>query len=147
MSLLGSSGHRTDLLLRILNAIDTALDAIGEGVVVADPRQPDLPLVFVNDAFCRITGYAREDVIGRNCRFLQGPETEPDAVDAIRDAIAHGQKCVVDLTNYREDGTPFRNRLSIVPVFNEGPLPEYFVGVQADITLLHEVQARLAARD
>ena len=94
---------------------DRALDVAAEGVTIADARLPDRPLIYVNEGFERVTGYPAAEVLGRNCRFLQGPDTDPAAVAEIRAAVAGERECVVEILNYRKDGTPFWNRLSITP--------------------------------
>ena len=102
--------------------LDSCSDAFARAVratlvpmVVADAREADHPIVFVNDAFCRMTGYARAEIIGRNGRFLQGVDTDPAVVAAVRAAIAAGQPVEADILNYRRNGEPFWNRLLIVP--------------------------------
>ncbi|TFV67882.1 UNVERIFIED_ORG: PAS domain-containing protein [Bacillus sp. AZ43] len=121
---------------------DSYLQALRERAVIAtditftitDPRQPDDPLVWVNPSFSRITGYPAEEAIGRNCRFLQGPATDPAAVAEIREGLAARRTVTTTLLNYRKDGTAFWNQLSISPVFDgEGDLVS-FVGVQTDVT-------------
>jgi len=102
-------------------------------LVITDPRQDDNPIVFANDAFIRTTGYERYEALGRNCRFLQGDDTNPASIDAIRDAIARRVPMTVDILNYRKDGTPFWNRLRIKPVFTEAGLLDSFVGFQNTI--------------
>ena len=121
---------------------DAYLQALRERAVIAtditfaitDPREPDNPLVWVNPSFTRVTGYESDDVVGRNCRFLQGPATDPAAVAEIRTALAEHRTVTTTLLNYRKDGTPFWNQLSVSPVFDgEGTLVS-FVGVQTDVT-------------
>ncbi|MGZ4607634.1 MAG: SpoIIE family protein phosphatase [Blastococcus sp.] len=121
---------------------DAYLQALRERAVIAtditftitDPREPDNPLIWVNPSFTRVTGYEAQEVVGRNCRFLQGPATDPAAVDTIRAAIADRRTVTTTLLNYRKDGTAFWNQLSISPVFDgEGALVS-FVGVQTDVT-------------
>ncbi|MGR7024516.1 SpoIIE family protein phosphatase [Geodermatophilus sp. URMC 62] len=121
---------------------EAELQALRERAVVAtdiaftitDPRQPDDPLVWVNPSFTRITGYSYEESVGRNCRFLQGPATDPAAVAAIRTALHAREAVTVTLLNHRRDGTAFWNQLSISPVFDgDGELVS-FVGVQTDVT-------------
>ena len=102
--------------------------------LITDPKQPDNPIVFASDAFCRYTGYDRDEVLGRNCRFLQGPDTDPAAVQAIREALEARRPVTVDILNYRKDGTPFWNRLRIRPMFGDAGELESFVGVQNLIT-------------
>lgn len=99
-------------------------------LVVTNPQQADNPIVYVNDAFTRVTGYAREAAIGRNCRFLQGPETDPETVDRLRRAVRNGEQITTDIRNYRADGTPFWNRLLIAPLDSGENASGYFLGVQ-----------------
>ena len=101
---------------------------------VSDPRRPDNPLIYVNEAFCTVTGYDASAVLGLNCRFLQGEGTDPVAVDQLRDAIRNERPAVVTLLNYRADGTPFWNQVSLAPVHEAGGRLVNFVGVQEDVT-------------
>lgn len=103
-------------------------------MVVTNPRLPDNPLVFVNDAFCRLTGYRRDDIIGRNCRFLQGEDTDPATVAQIRAAVAAQRSIEIDIRNYRRDGTPFWNRLFLAPVPDADGRLAYFFASQLDVT-------------
>ena len=104
-------------------------------MVVSDPRQPDNPIVFVNDSFCRLTGYPREQIVGRNCRFLQGPETDPATVARIRAAVQAREPLEIDILNHRRDGTPFWNRLLMEPVRDQAGEVAYFIASQVDVTL------------
>lgn len=113
---------------------DRALDVAAEGVTIADARLPDRPLIYVNEGFERVTGYPAAEVLGRNCRFLQGPDTDPAAVERIRAAVAGERECVEEILNYRRDGTPFWNRLSITPVRDETGEVTHFIGIQSDVT-------------
>ncbi|SDO02781.1 SpoIIE family protein phosphatase [Geodermatophilus sp. DSM 45219] len=118
------------------------LQALRERAVVAtdiaftitDPRQPDDPLIWVNPSFTRITGYEYGEAVGRNCRFLQGPATDPAAVVEIRTALEARQPVTTTLLNHRKDGTAFWNQLSITPVFDGAGELVSFVGVQTDVT-------------
>jgi PAS domain S-box-containing protein/diguanylate cyclase (GGDEF)-like protein len=112
----------------------SAFDAAGFGVVITDPRQADNPIVRVNPAFLALTGYAADDVIGRNCRFLQGPGTDPVAVAEIHAAIEEGQPINRVLLNYRKDGTPFWNKLTLSPLRASSGDLIGFVGIQSDVT-------------
>ena len=101
--------------------------------VVSDPRLPDNPLVAVNEAFCALTGYAREEIVGRNCRFLAGPATEPWLTERIREGTRAHRPVLVEILNYKKDGTPFRNAVLVAPLFDaEGEL-EFFVGTQVEL--------------
>ena len=99
-------------------------------VVFTDPGLPDNPMIYVSEEFARQTGYSVEESLGRNCRFLQGPETDPNAVEAIRRALKARTRFMIDILNYRKDGTPFVNRLRIRPLFDEEGRLLYFVGAQ-----------------
>ena len=105
----------------------------GSSLVISDPALADTPIIFISDEFEQQTGYPPEEVLGHNCRFLQGPETDPKAVQAIRDAIAARTKITIDILNYRKDGSKFWNRLRIRPVFNTQGEISYFVGNQNPI--------------
>ncbi|MGX7951691.1 blue-light-activated histidine kinase [Tsuneonella sp. HG249] len=104
-------------------------------MVVSDPGQPDAPIVLANQAFLDLTGYSAAEVIGRNCRFLQGPDTAPAAIDAIRQGLAEDRHFIeVELLNYRKDGTTFWNQLSISPVHDGDGKTIYYFGSQKDVT-------------
>ncbi|MGF1550871.1 MAG: PAS domain-containing protein [Paracoccaceae bacterium] len=117
-------------------------------VAISDPNLDDNPLVWVNDAFCKITGYTREDALGRNCRFLQGPDTDPKTVETLASAIAAREEIAVDIMNYRADGTPFLNRLLITAVGDDEDASRYFVGFQYpyDNPMVDEAVQALDAR-
>jgi len=139
----GPPAQKRDETPQIL--LERALGAAGEGIVIADARQPDMPLIYVNAAFEAVTGYSRAETLGRNCRFLQGPETDPGALEEIRRAIAGRRGVVVELLNYRKDGTPFWNRLSITPVHGLKGEVTHFIGVQSDVTARRLAEDRLVA--
>ena len=103
-------------------------------MVLSDPHQPDDPIVFCNAAFCEQTGYPEAEVIGRNCRFLQGPATDPQTVRAMRDAIRAREPFTGDVYNYRKDGRGFWNALHICPIFDASGELLYFFGSQLDVT-------------
>lgn len=103
-------------------------------VVMTNPNLPDNPIVYINQAFEELTGYARSAVIGRNCRFLQGEGTDPADVARIREALARKEEVGLDLLNYRADGEAFLNRLLMAPIFGEGGRLEYFLGIQKEMT-------------
>lgn len=109
-----------------------AVEAASDGIVITDATAPDNPVIYVNPAFSRITGYEQSEIVGRNCRFLQGPETDHEALESVRAAIKEGRSVSTTLLNYRKDGAPFWNELAISPVFSaEGKLT-HFVGIQTD---------------
>ena len=110
-------------------------------MAVSDPNLEDNPLVFVNEAFCRLTGYSREEAEGQNCRFLQGPDTDPDRVQEIRQALDDEDVIVTELKNYRKDGTPFWNALHVGPIYDEDGKLLYYFGSQWDVSDVHSARA------
>ena len=122
---------------------DRALDVAAEGITIADARLPARPLMYANDGFERLTGYPVGEVLGRNCRFLQGPESDPTAVAEIRAAIAEQRECIVEILNYRRDGSSFWNRLSVTPVRDESGVVTHFIGIQSDVTARREAEEGL----
>ncbi|KAL3133891.1 hypothetical protein ABBQ32_008349 [Trebouxia sp. C0010 RCD-2024] len=109
--------------------------------VVADATLPDCPLVYASDGFLQMTGYTAEEVLGHNCRFLQGEGTDPKEVMTLREAVKYGNACSVRLLNYRKDGTPFWNLLTMTPIKTEDGTVSKFVGVQVDVTSKTEGKA------
>ncbi len=107
-------------------------------MIITNPRLPDNPVVFANDAFCRLSGYPRSEILGRNCRFLQGPETDPEAIRKIRAAVAEMLSLEIDIRNHRKGGEPFWNRLLMAPVFDDEGVLSYFFASQVDVTLERE---------
>ena len=132
-----------DLRLR-----DRAIQSVTQGILIADMGRPDNPIIYASPGFERLTGYTAAESVGRNCRFLQGPDTDGNAVAQLRDAVRAGRPCTVELLNYRKDGSPFWNEVSISPVFDGQPKPTHFVGVQTDVTgrRLLEEQLRQAQK-
>ena len=143
------TGHTTDAPPDILFA---ALEKTRMPMVVTDPALPDNPIVFVNRAFVDLSGYPPEEIVGRNCRFLQGPGTDREVVADIRRAIAERRRIATVVENHRKDGTTFQNELYISPVFSRDGELLYFFGSQVDVTkfeatqrLLGESEARYLA--
>jgi len=124
--------------LQELSIFGSVVDNSIVGITIADMRQPDAPLIYVNNAFTVITGYSRGLAVGYNCRFLQGPETSAEEVRAIRDAIQAGLPYVGELINYRQDGTRFWNRLTLYPVGGVSGNPDFYVANQVDVTSLKQ---------
>ncbi|WP_096394473.1 PAS domain S-box protein [Halorubrum trapanicum] len=120
-----------------------ALDEAPVGITITDPGQEDNPMVYVNDRFVEMTGYDREESIGVNCRFLQGPDTEAESVRALREAIDAEESTSVELLNYRKDGTEFWNRVSVAPICDADGTVTHWVGFQEDITAFKEREAAL----
>ena len=123
---------------------EQALEQTRMAITITDPFQLDNPIVYANRAFVELTGYELDEVIGRNCRFLQGVETSPDSIRALRDTMADRDVRVTEILNYRKDGTPFWNALHIGPVFDDGGELTHFYGSQWDITEAVEKRTRLA---
>jgi PAS domain S-box-containing protein len=117
-----------------LRLLERAVTASTNSIVISDPNQSDDPIVYVNPAFERTTGYAAEEVLGRNCRFLQREDRDQPALRELRAAVYEGRHCTVVLRNYRKDGTLFWNELSIYPVRDEDGRMTNFVGVQNNVT-------------
>lgn len=117
---------------------EALIETIGQtpiASVITNPRRPDNPIEVANPAFCALTGYDEAQILGRNCRFLTGPATEPWLSDQIRDAIRARRPVLVDILNYRSDGSPFRNGVMVTPLFDaEGELA-WFLGSQVDLGL------------
>lgn len=113
-------------------------------MVITNPSAPDNPIEGANDAFCRLTGYAESEVLGRNCRFLAGENTEAWVSQQIRNAIGHRRPVLVDILNYRRDGTTFRNGVMITPLFDDSGDLAYFLGSQVDLGL--DEEAALSVR-
>ena len=101
--------------------------------VISDPRLPDNPIVACNDAFCELTGYPREEVVGRNCRFLSGPATEPWLTEEIRRGVREHRPVLVEILNYKRTGQPFRNAVLVAPIYDEHNALLYFLGSQVEI--------------
>lgn len=102
--------------------------------VVSNPRLPDNPIVACNDAFVALTGFSRDEIVGRNCRFLAGPATEPWLTETLRTGIRLRQPVMVEILNYRKSGAPFRNAVMVAPVFDAEGEAEYFIGSQVEIS-------------
>ncbi|MEZ0166098.1 SpoIIE family protein phosphatase [Kineococcus sp. LSe6-4] len=113
---------------------DRAVLATGLSFTVADARDPDLPLVWVNPAFTATTGYGMDEVVGRNCRFLQGPGSDPAARTTMREALEAGEPVTVTLLNYRKDGLAFWNQVAMSPIFGPDGALTHYVGIQTDVS-------------
>ncbi|HYT91412.1 MAG TPA: PAS domain-containing protein, partial [Gemmataceae bacterium] len=123
--------RRTEEALRLR---DRWLEALPQGVVITDPSLPDNPIIYANRGFERLTGYSQNGFLGKNPRFLQGPGSDPEAVAKLRTALREERPCLVEVLNYRKDGSSFWNALSIAPVRDASGKTSHFVGVQTDIT-------------
>lgn len=119
------------------------INASNDGIVVAEREGKDKPLIYVNPAFERQTGYTLDEILYQDCRFLQAGDRDQPALIAIREALASGGSCREILRNYRKDGTPFWNELSLSTVYNEADKQTYYVGVQKDVTTQVKAQQRV----
>jgi PAS domain S-box-containing protein len=108
--------------------------------VISNPRRPDNPLEVANPAFCALTGYAEDEILGRNCRFLAGDATEPWISEQIRQAIGSRRSVLVDILNYRRDGSTFRNGVLVTPLFGEDGELAWFLGSQVELGAASPVQ-------
>ena len=112
-------------------------------MIVTDPRQPDNPIVFANSAFINMTGYGEDELLGRNCRFLQGPDTDPETVAEVRRALEQKREVSVDILNYKKNGASFWNALFISPVYDEAGEVIYFFASQLDISRRRDAEDSL----
>lgn len=117
-----------------LRVRDRAIEATHVGIVITDAQVQGNPNIYVNPALSRITGYSREELLRHNMRLLQGPDTDPAAVEQIRQAVKTGRSCEVVLKNYRKGGAPFWNELVIAPVLDDAGKPTHYIGIQTDVT-------------
>jgi PAS domain S-box-containing protein len=138
-----SQARQLTQIPEVLWLYERALAATSCGIVISDARQPDCPIIYCNSAFLEITGYSRDEIIGRNCRFLQGTDTDPDAVEQIRQALRMERECQVVLKNYRKDGSLFWNQLTISPVRDQTGELTHYIGVQTDITQRQQAEREL----
>lgn len=101
--------------------------------IVSNPRLFDNPIIICNDAFTKMTGYSRDEVIGRNCRFLRGQDTQPEATEKLRNGIFNNENLLVEILNYKRDGSSFRNAVMIAPMFDDDGELAYFLGSQMEL--------------
>jgi PAS domain S-box-containing protein len=123
--------------------LQLVINASNDGIVVAEQEGDDNILIYANAAFETLTGYKVDDILYRDCRFLQDDDRQQPGLEAIRQAIASGQPCRQVLRNYRKDGSAFWNELSITPVFNEADQLTYFIGIQKNVSAQVEAQQRV----
>ena len=140
------AGSAEDLPSPTADTIIRAVDEAPVGIALSDPSLPDNPLVYVNEAYEGLTGYAAADVLGRNCRFLQGPDTDEEPVREMREAIENDEQVSVELLNYREDGTPFWNQVTIAPIYDGDGDVSHYVGFQNNVTDRKEAEAMAKQR-
>lgn len=101
--------------------------------VISDPNLPNNPIVAVNDAFCELTQYPPDEVLDRNCKFLAGSDTEPWLTDKIREGVINHRPVMVEILNYKRDGTSFRNTVLVAPIFDNADVLRYFIGTQVEL--------------
>ena len=129
-----------------LHIRDNAVFAASNGIVVSDASLPDCPIIYANPAFLEMSGYSAGEVLGRNCRFMQGPGTDPAAVAVLREAVRAETRCQTLILNFRKDGTPFWNEVTVSPVRDAGGTTTHFVGIQTDVSARqYSDEARRAA--
>uniref|UniRef100_A0A126WXD7 non-specific serine/threonine protein kinase n=1 Tax=Brachiomonas submarina TaxID=327064 RepID=A0A126WXD7_9CHLO len=130
----GAKGSAPKSFPRVALDLATTVERIQQNFCISDPTLPDCPIVFASDAFLDLTEYKREEVLGRNCRFLQGPGTDQNTVTMIRDAIKSGAEITVRILNYTKSGRPFWNMFTLAPMSDTDGTIRFFVGVQVDVT-------------
>ena len=113
---------------------DRALQSVSQGIIICDALSADQPITYTNPGFERLTGYSSDEVLRRNCRFLQGPKTDRAAIAMMCNCISDGRECSIEVLNYRKDGTTFLNALHIAPVHDEAGRMTHFVGLLTDVT-------------
>ncbi|MET6989928.1 PAS domain S-box protein [Sediminicola arcticus] len=121
--------------INMLKVRNMALESTSNGITITDARLPDLPIIYCNQGFVRMTGYSKEEILNKNCRFLQADDRDQKEIGIIKSAIQKGDPCRVVLRNYKKNGTLFWNELNITPVRDEANELSYFIGVQNDVTL------------
>ncbi|NCE92924.1 hybrid sensor histidine kinase/response regulator [Pseudomonas sp. L13] len=136
MELAMLSASRKDLFFAAMQASHSAM-------IVTDPAEPDNPIIFANQAFLTLTGFELDEVIGRNCRFLQGPQTDKNALQQVQRAVEQHHEACVEVLNYRKDGSTFWNELFISPLFNERGQLVYFFASQLDVSRRHDAERRV----
>ncbi|MGT2482225.1 histidine kinase famiy protein [Methylobacterium oryzae CBMB20] len=144
----GSSPHvrdsaPSDVTDRKSDIFFAAVETTRMPMIVTDPRQPDNPIIFANRAFLAMTGYTPEELVGRNCRFLQGPETDRETIAQVRKAIAEKREFATEILNYRKNGSTFWNALFVSPVYNADGKLVYFFGSQLDVSRRRDAEEAL----
>ncbi len=124
--------------------LSTILDSTNNGITLADPDMEDMPIVYANRSFETMTGYSQAEIIGRNCRFLQGTDRDQEARFHLRRAIDEHLPIEVDIRNYKKSGEMFHNHLALTPLFDDRNQLLYYLGVQYDVTLQVEAEQEVA---
>lgn len=118
---------------RVSERLDALIANSPIASVISDPRQKDNPIIACNAAFIGLTGYSEDEIIGRNCKFLAGPAIEPGLTETIRNGVKRHSPVLVEILNYKRDGTPFRNAVLVAPMFDEDGELEFFLGSQVEL--------------
>ncbi len=126
--------NKSDPRGEVLGSLKLFADRAKLAVTIVDPHLDDNPVIYINDAFADLSGYSREECVGRNCRFMQGPDTDHTEAMRIGEAVRNGENCVVELLNYRKDGSTFWNALHVSPVMGDDGQVAYFYGSQWNVT-------------
>ena len=121
------------MLLQSLPSVTALIEASPIASVISDPRLPDNPIVACNTAFCALTGYDEDQILGRNCRFLSGPGTEPWLTETIRQGVRDHRPVLVEILNYKRNGIPFRNAVLVAPIYDTKDELRYFLGSQVEV--------------
>ena len=131
---------------QVVEVVNRAIASAANGILITDPNQTDNPIIYANDAFAKKTGYSRAEIIGKNCRFMQGADREQPGISDLRDAVREGKGCEVVLRNYKKNGEMFFNKLTISPVRNESGSLTHFIGIGEDISrhVFNEKELRAA---
>ncbi|MCY7279575.1 MAG: LuxR C-terminal-related transcriptional regulator [Sphingomonas bacterium] len=119
--------------LQSLPSVTALIEASPIASVISDPRLPDNPIVACNAAFCTLTGYDEDQILGRNCRFLSGPGTEPWLTETIRQGVRDHRPVLVEILNYKRNGAPFRNAVLVAPIYDTDDELRYFLGSQVEV--------------
>ena len=127
----------------IPQVLTSILDECVNGVTLADPDLEDCPIIYANKAFEKLTGYSQEDIIGKNCRFLQGNNREQEARYKIKEAMKNHEAVEVTLQNYKKDGTLFHNHLKVTPLLDNKHRVLYYLGLQYDITFKVDAESEI----
>jgi PAS domain S-box-containing protein len=124
---------RVDRVNKGNNPLLASIEYSPIATVISDPRQSGNPIIASNQAFSDLTGYEQNEILGRNCKFLAGKDTEPWLTEKLREGISSQKPVLVELLNYKKDGTPFRNAVLIAPVYDNAGLLEYYIGSQVEL--------------
>ena len=126
-----------------LSELLESFSPIGQSITIADALKPDMPIVYANKGFENFSGYTREEIIGRNHRFMQGEKVAQESIDIMRKTIISNSSCIVDVLNFSKDGSPISNRLSLRPIFDQNEKLRYYIGIQSNVTILKDIEDKI----